>query len=52
MSDVPIHCGACGEELDELGGDHKCAEGMAIMAAVQTGDAGYLDTDTAEEGAE
>jgi len=43
MSEIPVTCAMCGDELDGLGSDHRCAEGMALMAAIQTGDADFLD---------
>lgn len=44
MSDeIPVTCAMCGDELDGVGSDHRCSEGMALMAAIQTGDSSFLD---------
>lgn len=37
-SSVSITCGWCGAELETLGSDHRCEEGVRVMAAVRTGD--------------
>ena len=40
--DIPIHCGWCGAELEEIGENHSCERGARVFAALASRDIGVL----------